>query len=64
MSDDDEVVSPTMANVTIDNFVKNTVKNTVDENVVKQRAAKRKMLEKQLSENTVRMNKIKKSNKL
>ena len=60
MSDDDELVSPTMANVTIDNFVK----NTVDENVVKQRAAKRKMLEKQLSENTVRMNKIKKSNKL
>ena len=40
MSDDDELVSPTMANVTIDNFVK----NTVDENVVKQRAAKRKML--------------------
>ena len=60
MSDDDEVVRPTMANVTIDNFVK----NTVDENVVKQRAAKRKMLEKELSENTVRMNKIKKSNKL
>ena len=60
MSDDDELVSPTMANITIDNFVK----NTVDENVVKQRAAKRKMLEKQLSENTVRMNKIKKSNKL
>ena len=44
-----------MGNVTIDNFVK----NTVDENVVKQRAAKRKMLQKQLSENTVRMNKIK-----
>ena len=40
MSDDDELVSPTMANVTIDNFVK----NTVDENVVKQQAAKRKML--------------------
>ena len=60
MPDDDELVSPTMANVTIDNFVK----NTVDENVVKQRAAKRKMLEKQLSENTVRMNKIKKFNKL
>ena len=60
MSDDDELISPTIANVTIDNFVK----NTVDENVVKQRVAKRKMLEKQLSENTVRMNKIKKSNKL
>ena len=60
MSDDDELVSPTMTTVTIDNFVK----NTVDENVAKQRAAKRKMLEKQLSENTVRMNRIKKSNKL
>ena len=60
MSNDDELVSPTMANATIDNFVK----NAVDENVVKQRAAKRKMLEKQLSENTVTMNKIKKSNKL
>ena len=60
MSDDDELVSPTMTNVTIDNFVK----NTVNENVAKQRAAKRKMLEKQLSENTVRMNRIKKSNKL
>ena len=60
MSDDDELVSPTMITVTIDNFVK----NTVDENVAKQRAAKRKMLEKQLSENTVRMNRIKKSNKL
>ena len=59
-SDDDGLVSPTMANVTIVNFVK----NTVDENVVKQGAAKRKMLEKQLSENTVGMNKIKKSNKL
>ena len=60
MCDDDELVSSTMANVTIDNFVK----HTVDENVFKQRAAKRKMLEKQLSENTERMNKIKKSNKL
>ena len=38
--------------------------NAVDENVVKQWATKRKMLEKQLSENTARMNKIKKSNKL
>ena len=37
-----------------------SVNNTVDENVVKQRAAKRKMLEKQLSENTARMSKIKK----
>ena len=60
MSDNDELLSPTMANAAIENFVK----NTVDENVVKQRAAKRKMLEKQLSENTVTMNKIKKSNKL
>ena len=60
MSDVDELVSATMANVTIDNFVK----STVDENVVKQRAAKRKMVEKQLSENAVRMSKIKKSNKL
>ena len=41
MSDGDELVSPTMVDVTIDNFVK----NTVDENVVKKRAAKRKMLE-------------------
>ena len=51
---DDEFVSPTMV----------SVNNTVDENAVKQRAAKRKILEKQLSENTPRMNKIKKSNKL
>ena len=41
-----------------------SVNNAVHENVVKQRAAKRKMLEKQLSENTARMNRIKKSNKL
>ena len=41
-----------------------SVNNTVDENFVKQRAEKRKLLEKQLSENTARMNKIKKSNKL
>ena len=47
MPDNDELVSSTMENVTIDNFVK----NTVDENVVKQQAAKRRMLEKQLSEN-------------
>ena len=53
MPNDDELVSPTIANVTIDSFVK----NTVDENFVKQRAAKTKMLEKQLSENTARMNK-------
>ena len=37
-----------------------SVNNTVDENVVKQRATKRKMLQKQLSENTARMSKIKK----
>ena len=41
-----------------------SVNNAVHENVFKQRAAKRKMLEKQLSENTARMNKIKKSDKL
>ena len=41
-----------------------SINNTVNENVVKQRAAKRKILEKQLSENTARMNDIKKSNKL
>ena len=57
---DDELVSPTMVNLTSDNFVK----NTVNENVIKQRAAKRKMLEKQLSGDTARMNKLKKSNKL
>ena len=57
---DDELVSPTMVNLTSDNFVK----NTVNENVVKQQAAKRKMLEKHLSENTRRMNKLNKSNKL
>ena len=32
MSEDDELVRPTMANITTDNFVK----NTVDKNVVKQ----------------------------
>ena len=47
---DDEFVSETMV----------SFNNTVDENVVKQLAAKRKILEKQLSENTARMNKIKK----
>ena len=41
-----------------------SVNNTIDETVVEKRAEKRKMLEKQLSENTVKMNKIKKSNKL
>ena len=41
-----------------------SVNNTTDETVVEKRAEKRKMLEKQLSENTVKMNKIKKSNKL
>ena len=51
---DDEFVRPTMV----------SVNNTVDENVAKELAAKRKILEKQLSENTARMNKIKKSNKL
>ena len=29
MSDDDELVSPTMANVAIENFVKNTVDETL-----------------------------------
>ena len=38
MCDDDELVSSTMANVTIDNFVK----HTVGENVFKQRAQKEK----------------------
>ena len=51
---EDELVRPTMV----------SVNNTINENIVKQRAAKRKMLEKQLSENTARMNNIKKSNKL
>ena len=41
-----------------------SVNNATDETVVEKRAEKRKMLEKQLSENTVKMNKIKKSNKL
>ena len=41
-----------------------SVNNTANETVVKKKAEKRKMLEKQLSENTVKMNKIKKSNKL
>ena len=50
----DELVRPTMI----------SVNNTVNENVVEQRAAKRKLLEKQLSENSSRMNNIKKFNKL
>ena len=41
-----------------------SVNKTSDETAVKKRAEKRKMLEKQLSKNTVKMNKIKKSNKL
>ena len=41
-----------------------SINNTTDETVVKKRAEKRKMLEKQLRENTVKMNKLKKSNKL
>ena len=41
-----------------------SVNDAVDENAVKQRATRIKMLEKQLSENTLKMNKIKKSNKL
>ena len=51
---DSELVRPTMV----------FVNKTTDETVVKKRAEKRKMFEKQLSENTVKMNKIKKSNKL
>ena len=51
---DSELVRPMMV----------SVNNTTDETVVKKRAEKRKMLEKQLSKNTVKMNKIKKSNKL
>ena len=47
---DDEFVSPTIV----------SVNNTVDENAVKQRATKIFFLGKQLSENTVRMDKIKK----
>ena len=48
---DNEFVSPTMV----------SVNNTVDENAVKQPVEKREILEKQLSENTARMNKIKKN---
>ena len=48
---DNEFVSPTMV----------SVNNTVDENAVKPPVEKREILEKQLSENTARMNKIKKN---
>ena len=48
---DNEFGSPTMV----------SVNNTVDENAAKQPAEKREILEKQLSENTARMNKIKKN---
>ena len=41
-----------------------SVNNTANKTVVKKKAENRKMLEKQLSENTVKMNEIKKSNKL
>ena len=41
-----------------------SVNNAVDENANKKRVEKRKMLEKQLSENTLRMKQIKKTNKL
>ena len=41
-----------------------SVNNAVDENANKKRVEKRKMLEKQLSENTLRMKQIKKANKL
>ena len=41
-----------------------SVNNTTDETVVKKRSEKRKLLEKQFSKNTVKTNKIKKSNKL
>ena len=47
---DDEFISRTMV----------SVNNTVDENTVKQLVVKTKILEKQLSENTARMIKIKK----
>ena len=51
---DSELVRPTMV----------SVNNTTEETVVKKKAKKRKMLEEQLRENTVKMNKTKKSNKL
>ena len=51
---DSELVRPAMV----------SINNTTDETVIKKRAEKRKMLERQLSKNTAKMNKIKKSNKL
>ena len=51
---DSELVRPTMV----------SVNNTTDETVVKKRAEKRKMLEEQLRENTDKIKKTKKSNKL
>ena len=41
-----------------------SVNNAVDENANKKRVEKRKMLEKQLSENTLRMKQIRKTHKL
>ena len=41
-----------------------SVNNVVEKNANKKRVEKRKMLEKQLSENTLRMKQIKKANKL
>ena len=41
-----------------------SVNNAVDENANKKRVEKRKMLENQLSENTLRMKQIQKTNKL
>ena len=51
---DNDLVRPTMV----------SVNNTTDESIGKKQAEKRKMSEKQLSKNTLKMNKIKKSNKL
>ena len=51
---DNELSQPTMV----------SVNTATDEFFSKKRAEKRKILEKQLSENTVKMNKLKKSNKL
>ena len=41
-----------------------SVNTAIDEFFSKKRAEKRKILEKQLSKNTVKMNKLKKANKL
>ena len=51
---DNELSQPTMV----------SVNTATDEFFSKKRAEKRKILEKQLSENTVKMNKLKKTNKL